>query len=247
MATKSFAVVAGVGPGTGAAVARKFALAYPVVLLARNPENYESLVSEINKSGGKAIGISTDVSSASSVKSAFKTIESEFGGASCAAAVFNASGRFVRKSLLELSEEEFVAGFDVSCKGAFLFSQATIPLLLKQAKDTSSKYPPTLIFTGATASVKSNANMSSFSTGKYALRALSQSAAREFAPQGVHVAHAIIDGVIDIPRTKEWLKDMPPEAKISADGIADAYWNLHTQPKTTFTNEIDIRPMLEKW
>lgn len=117
MATKSFAVVAGVGPGTGAAVARKFALAYPVVLLARNPENYESLVSEINKSGGKAIGISTDVSNASSVKSAFKTIESEFGGASCAAAVFNASGRFVRKSLLELSEEEFVAGFDVSWYG----------------------------------------------------------------------------------------------------------------------------------
>lgn len=132
-------------------------------------------------------------------------------------------------------------------KGAFLFSQATLPLLLKHASDSESKYPPTLIFTGATASIKSNARMASFSTGKYAMRALSQSVAREFAPQGVHVAHAIIDGVIDIPRTKEWLKDQPPEAKISADGIADAYWHLHTQPKTTFTNEIDIRPMLEKW
>jgi len=87
--------------------------------------------------------------------------------------------------------------------GAFLFSQAALPLLLK-GRDNST-YPPTLIFTGATASVKSNAQMSSFSTGKYALRSLSQSLGKEFGPQGVHVSHAIIDGVIDIPRTKEWL------------------------------------------
>lgn len=114
MAARPFAIVAGVGPGTGAAVARKFAASYPVILLARNPANYESLVTEINKSGGHAIGISTDVSSSSSVKSAFQKIEQEFQGAGCAAAVFNASGRFVRKPLLELSEEEFCAGFEVS-------------------------------------------------------------------------------------------------------------------------------------
>ena len=89
--------------------------------------------------------------------------------------------------------------------------------------------------------------MSSFSTGKYALRALSQSLGKEFGPKGVHVAHAVIDGVIDIPRTKEWMKDAGPDAKISADGIADAYWHLHTQPRSTFTNEIDIRPYCEKW
>lgn len=239
-----FAVIAGVGPGTGASVARKFALAYPVALLARKPENYESLVTEINNSGGKAIGISTDVSDASSVKNAFGEIEKQFGGR-CAAAVFNASGPFVRKGLLEMSEREFTGGYDVSCKGAFLFSQSSIPFLLSNVQDAEN--PPTLIFTGATASVKSSAKMSSFSTGKYAMRALSQSIAREFAPQGVHVAHAIIDGVIDIERTKEWLKDQPAEAKISANAIADAYWFLHTQPKTCFSNEIDIRPMLEKW
>ncbi|KAF2152295.1 NAD(P)-binding protein [Myriangium duriaei CBS 260.36] len=241
-----WAVIAGVGPGTGAALARKFAASYPVALLARNPDNYTSLADEINKSGGKAIGISTDVADASSVKAAFSKIEKEYGSA-CAAAVFNASGKFFRKSVLELTEEEFTAGYDVSCKGAFLFTQSALPYLLKVAEDNNAKYPPTIIYTGATASVKSNALMSSFSTGKYAMRALVQSVAREFAPKGVHVAHAIIDGVIDIPRTKDWLKDMPPEAKISAQGIADAYWNLHTQPKTTFTNEIDIRPMLEKW
>lgn len=114
MASTAFAVVAGVGPGTGASVARKFAAAYPVALLARNPENYEFLVKEINEKGGKAIGISTDVSSSKSVKDAFSKIKEELGDVPCAAAVFNASGRFVRKPILEMSEEEFTAGYDVS-------------------------------------------------------------------------------------------------------------------------------------
>jgi NAD(P)-dependent dehydrogenase (short-subunit alcohol dehydrogenase family) len=91
--------------------------------------------------------------------------------------------------------------------------------LLIKGVEQKSEHPPSLIFTGATASVKSNAQMASFATGKWALRALSQSLAREFGPQGVHVAHAIIDGVIDTPRTEEWFEDMPPEAKLSADGV----------------------------
>lgn len=94
-----------------------------------------------------------------------------------------------------------------------------MPLLLR-AVDASPQHPPTLVFTGATASVKSNALMSSFSTGKYALRALSQSLGKEFGPKGVHVAHAIIDGVIDIERTKEWMKDAGPDAKISAAAVS---------------------------
>jgi NAD(P)-dependent dehydrogenase (short-subunit alcohol dehydrogenase family) len=127
-----------------------------------------------------------------------------------------------------------------------LFSQAILPLLLK-AVERNPKHPPTLIFTGATASVKANAMMSSFNTGKYALRALSSSLAKEFGPKGVHVGHAIIDGVIDIPRTREWMKDAAPDAKISADAIADAYWYLHTQHRSAFIWEIDIRPYVEKW
>ncbi|KAL1644799.1 hypothetical protein SLS58_004264 [Diplodia intermedia] len=244
--SKLVAVIAGVGPGTGGAVARKFASAYPVVLLARNPDNYDGLVKDINGAGGKAIGISTDIADSKSVKAAFDKIGSEFGGDyGLAAAIFNASGRFVRKPFLELNEDEFNAGLDVSGKGAFLFAQATLPRLVSAAPH--SKHPPSLIFTGATASVKANAQMASFATGKWALRALSQSLAKEFGPQGVHVSHAIIDGVIDIPRTKEWLKDAGPDAKISADGIADAYWNLHAQPRSTLTWEIDIRPYVEKW
>ena len=103
--------------------------------------------------------------------------------------------------------------------GSVLFSQSFLPLLLNGVKQ-KSEHPPSLIFTGATASVKASAQMASFATGKWAQRALSQSLAKEFGPQGVHVAHAIIDGVIDIPRTREWLKDMGPDAKLSADGVS---------------------------
>ncbi|KAF2842303.1 NAD(P)-binding protein [Patellaria atrata CBS 101060] len=247
MASKLVAVVAGVGPGTGAAIARRFAAKYPIVLLARNPDNFKSLVSEINERGGKAIGISTDISSASSVQSAFGKIKEEFGNdVGLAAAVFNASGKFLKKPFLELTEEEYLSEYVVAGKGAFLFSQATLPLLLKST-ERNPNHPPTLIFTGATASVKGSPQFSSFANGKFALRALSQSLAREFYPKGVHVAHAIIDGVIDIPKTKEWLKDAGPDAKINPDAIADSYWHLHTQPRSTFTQEIDIRPWVEKW
>ena len=108
-----FAIIAGVGPGTGAAVARKFAAAYPVALLARNPDNYESLVKEINGNGGKAIGVSTDIASAQSVKDAMNKISKEFGDIGCAAAIFNAGGGFVRKPFLETTEDEFVNGYNV--------------------------------------------------------------------------------------------------------------------------------------
>lgn len=114
MTSKAITIVAGVGPGTGASVARRFAAAYPVVLLARNPENYESLAKEINSSGGKAIGISTDVSSEESVANAFKQIKQEFGDAPIASATFNAGGKFVRKSILEMTVEEFSAGHEVA-------------------------------------------------------------------------------------------------------------------------------------
>ena len=152
----------------------------------------------------------------------------------------------MRKPFLELTEKEFAAGYDVSVRGAFLFSQATLPLLLKGVEQGST-HAPSLIFTGATASVKSNALMSAFSTVKFSQRALSASLAKEFGPKGVHVSHAIIDGVIDLERTKEWLKDAGPDAKIKPEGIADAYWSLHTQPRSAFTWEIDIRPFVEKW
>ena len=101
-------------------------------------------------------------------------------------------------------------------QGAFLFSQAALPLLLAALPDASR--PPTLIFTGATASVKGSANFATFASGKWATRAIAQSLAREFGPQGVHVAHAVIDGVIDVPKTKAWTFDAP-DAKINPEAV----------------------------
>ncbi|OOF90006.1 hypothetical protein ASPCADRAFT_212311, partial [Aspergillus carbonarius ITEM 5010] len=204
MASKPFAIIAGVGPGTGASIARRFAKSYPVIVLARNPTNYQSVVDEINSTGGQATGISTDLSDSQGVKSAFEQIKSQFGNVPLAAAVFNSGGGFVRKPFLELTEEEFAGGFESQGKGAFNFAQAVLPLFPTDT-NTSTQHPPTLIFTGATASLKGSANFASFAAGKFALRALAQSLAREFGPKGIHVSHVIIDGVIDIPRTKGWV------------------------------------------
>ncbi|MCJ1286373.1 hypothetical protein MMC26_005718 [Xylographa opegraphella] len=242
--SSALAIIAGVGPGTGAAVARKFAKEYSVVLLARNPSNYEPLVEEIEKSGGKAVGISTDVSSPKSVEEAFTKIKGM--RQAVAAGIYNVGGQFIRKPFLELSVRDFESCYEANGTGAFLFSQQILPLLLETVA-ASPAHPPSLIFTGATAAMKGSAAMAAFATGCFAKRALAQSLAREFGPKGVHVCHAIIDGVIDIPRTKEWKVSDAPDAKISADAIADAYWYLHTQPRTTFTNELDIRPYVEKW
>lgn len=135
---------------------------------------------------------------------------------------------------------ELILGYRM---GAFHFSQAVVPLL--QSSTKISPHPPSLIFTGATASVKGSARFAAFATMKFALRAMAQSLAREFGPEGVHVAHAVIDGAIDIPAHKQW--DLGEDGKISPDAIADAYWWLSTQPKSAFTWEIDIRPGKEKW
>ncbi|KAH8754583.1 hypothetical protein F5883DRAFT_573155 [Diaporthe sp. PMI_573] len=247
MTSKLITVIAGVGSGTGASVARKFAVAYPVVLLSRRSESFEWLVKEINQSGGEAVGISTDVSDSRSVRNAIDVIKERFGdNVGAAAAIFNASSGFVSKPFLELPEDVFSSSIDVTAKGGFNFSQAVLPLLL-QSVELKSRHPPSLIFTGATASIKSSAQVASFSTGKWAVRALSQSLAKEFGPRGVHVAHAIMDGIIDIPKSKEFLKAFGPDATISPEVIANDYWWLHTQPVTNFTWEVDFRPAAEKW
>jgi len=190
-----------------------------VALLARNPANYESIVKEIREAGGHAIGISTDVSSPASVKNAFTEIQREFKGKKLAAAIYNVGGKFVRKPFLELTLEEYEAGYEANGKGFFLFAQATLPLLLDAVE--SSPHPPSLIITGATASLRGSANMSSFASGKFALRATGQSLAREFGPKGVHVAHALIDGVIAIPRTKDWpVNGGAPDGKISSEAVS---------------------------
>ena len=237
MASKSFfAVIAGVGPGTGRSVALKFAKTYPVALLARKPESYNDIVAEINQSGGQAIGIPTDTTDAASVKSAFDKIRAEYPDKKLAAAICtnlrtpsprhmltnladNVGGGFAVKPFLDLNPSDLSAALS-NASGLFNFAQATLPGLLESV-DANAPHPPTLVVTGATASLRGAPRFATFAAGKFAVRALSQSLAREFHPQGVHVAHVIVDGVIDIPRTKGWEANGGVEdGKISADAVS---------------------------
>ncbi|KAK4190028.1 diacetyl reductase [Podospora australis] len=247
MASKAFyAVVAGVGAGTGRSVALRFAQSYPVVLLARKPESYQDIVSEIKQAGGEAFGFSTDTSDPSSVKSAFDSIKKELGDKKLAAAIYNVGAGFAVKPFLELTADDLEGSLGGSAKGLFNFAQATLPGLLESVG--TAPHPPTLIITGATASVRGSARFATFAAGKFAARALGQSLAREFGPKGVHVAHVIVDGAIDIPRTKSYnVNEGKEDGKINSDAIADSYWHLHTQHRSSFTQELDLRPYVEKF
>lgn len=143
---KLIAIIAGVGPGTGSAIARRFAQTYPVVLLARSQQSLDPVAREIKENGGSAIGIPTDVTSASGMTTTIDQVKAHFGSnIGIAAAVYNVASKFVRKPFLEQSSEEFLGSLEPSIKGAFNFAQATLPLMLN-AKE--AQYPPTLVFTG---------------------------------------------------------------------------------------------------
>ena len=143
---KPIAIIAGAGPGTGSAVARRFAKAYPVVVLSRSQSSLDPLVSDITRSGGFALPIPTDVSDSSSMTSTMDQIKAKFGpDLTVAAAIYNVASKFTRKPFLEQSQEEFVGSLEPSVKGAFNFAQATLPFMLNAEKGQS---PPTLIFTG---------------------------------------------------------------------------------------------------
>lgn len=177
-------------------------------------------------------------------------------GLPVAAAVFNLGGgdrKHFREPFLEIPLSAFQAHWESQVynppcthstedrKAAFLFSQALLPLLLDATKK-DLPYPPTLIFTGATASVKASVNFASFASSKWGLRALSQSLAKEFGPQGVHVSHVIADGVFDSARGRSY--GLEPDKLMDTDEMAEAYWKLHTQSKRAWTWEIDLRPFL---
>ncbi|KAJ5979885.1 Short-chain dehydrogenase/reductase SDR [Penicillium waksmanii] len=243
MACRAFAVIAGVGPGAGSAIAKRFAKSYPVVLLSRNATSYQPVVQEICSAGGSALGISTDLSDARSVTLAFERIASEFPNHMLVAAVFNSGGGSARKNFLELKEEDYCNGLKPAVSG-FNFAQLALPRLLDAVGRSVNS--PTLIFTGATASWRGSAKFAAIASGKSALRTMAQSIAREFGPQGLHISHVVVDGVIDSPSARGILDEVP-DAKVSPDAIADTYWHLHTQPRSAFAFELEIRPYIEKW
>jgi NAD(P)-dependent dehydrogenase (short-subunit alcohol dehydrogenase family) len=232
------AVVLGVGPGLGATVARRFAReGFAVGLMARGEESLAAAREEVEGSGGTALAAAADATDAASVASAFDRVREELGEPEVF--VYNA-GAFQMGGILELSPEQFDDCFRANCSGAFYGAQQVLPAMVERERGT-------IILTGATAALRGSAKFAALATGKFGLRALAQSMAREFGPQGIHVAHVIIDGQINTSRLREAQPDREESTTLSPESIAEAYWQLHTQDPTAWTLELDLRPALESF
>lgn len=240
MSGKKVIAVLGVGPGIGRAVAVRFAKEnFAVALLARSPEKLEAVANEIKQhsQGAQTLSIPTDARDPASVKQAFETIRKELGAPDVL--VYNAGG-FKYGGILDIDPTEFDNLWKSNCFGAFLATQEVLPGMLEKGSGT-------ILYTGATASLRGGAKFSGLAVGKFALRALAQSTAREFGPQGIHVAHIIIDGQVDLERSIKAQEGRALDSFLSSDAIAEEYWHLYTQHKTTWTLELDLRPYVEKF
>ena len=230
------AIIAGVGPGLGAALARAFAREdYAVGLLARKLESSAPLEEEIRRSGGKALALAVDVTDRAAVFAAVEKLRGEFGPATALA--YNASG-YGRGKFLEVDPEALRAAFEVSVMGAVHLAQAAIPGMLEGGRGFIS-------LTGATAALRGRAGFAGFAIAKAGLRMLGQSLAREFHPQGIHVVHVIVDGQIDTPRIRARDPKRDSETMIPPEAIANAIIVSLKQPKNAWTHEFDIRPAAE--
>jgi NADP-dependent 3-hydroxy acid dehydrogenase YdfG len=230
------AIIAGVGPGLGASLARAFAREnFAVGLLARKLASSEPVATEIRARGGKALALSVDVTDRGAAFAAVEKCRTELGA--IAALAYNASG-YGRGNFLDLDPETIRQSFEVGAMGAVHLAQAVIPDMLKRGNGFIS-------LTGATASLRGRAGFAPLAITKSSLRMLGQSLAREFHPRGIHVVHVIVDGQIDTPKLRARDPGRAAETLIPPDSIADAVMHALKQPKNAWTHEIDIRPAAE--
>ena len=232
------AIVAGVGPGTGAALARAFAKeGYAIGLLSRHAESSNPVALEIRARGGKALVVPTDVTQRRSAQAAIEQIRANLGSITVFA--HNASG-YGRANFLEMDPEQVRQAFDANVMGAVYLAQAVIPDMLKAGHGFIS-------LTGATAALRGRAGFAPLAIGKSGLRMLGQALAREFHPKGIHVVHVIVDGQIDNPRLRSREPDRSRETVIPPSAIADAIISCLRQPRTAWSHEIDLRPAVENF
>jgi NAD(P)-dependent dehydrogenase (short-subunit alcohol dehydrogenase family) len=243
MSGTEVAWVAGVGAqaGLGAAVARRFAAAgYTVAVTGRTAVKVKAIADAIGSAGGQAVSLTGDVSSADEVQALAAKV---FALGQLKVAVFNA-GNAVRGTPLELTAQQFEATWRGSTFAGFVFARAALSGLLGAGGGS-------LIFTGASASLRGRGPFVAFAAAKAGLRSVAQSFAREYGPQGVHVAHVVIDGGIN----GEQLRGAAPHlmAGGGADGlllpeaIAETFYQLHRQPRSAWTHELDLRPYKESF
>ena len=242
MSQQPVALVIGAGDATGGAIARRFAVGgYAACVTRRDADKLAPLKSAIEAAGGVCHVFGSDARKEEDVVALIERIEQGIGPIEVM--VFNI-GANVPCSVLEETARKYFKIWEMACFGGFLNAREVAKRMVARGRGT-------LIFTGATASVRGGAGFAAFAGAKHALRALAQSMARELGPQGVHVAHCIIDGAIDTA----FIRDNFPERYalkeqdgiLQPDSIADAYWMLHQQPRDAWTFELDLRPYMEKF
>lgn len=233
------AVIVGAGPGLGYALGRRFACAeMHVALAARDASRLETLALECSGILHHGRAYACDATSETAVDDLFRQVGTDLGEPDVV--VYNA-GAFVPRGILETSREEFEACWRIGCLGGFLVGKEAARRMLAKPRPGG-----TIIFTGATASVRGSAGFHNLAVGKFGLRALAQSMARELQPMGIHVAHVVLDGRIR-PPTAPLGSPAASDALLEADAIAESYYHLHCQPRSAWTHELDLRPWVEKF
>jgi len=236
------ALVIGAGEATGGAIARRFAReGYTACVTRRNADKLKPLVGQIEKAGGKACAFGSDARKEEEVVQLVQTIERDIGPIEVC--VFNVGGN-VRFPIRETTARVYTKVWEMAALAGFLVGREAARVMVPRGRGT-------ILFTGATASLRGGKGFAAFAGAKHALRALAQSMARELGPEGIHVAHVVIDGAIDTPFIRENFPEryaLKEKAGIlDPEAIAENYWQLHLQKRSAWTQELDLRPWMESW
>ncbi|MEP5765721.1 MAG: SDR family NAD(P)-dependent oxidoreductase [Halieaceae bacterium] len=240
--TPGVALVVGAGAGTGSALVKAFAAAgHPVVAARRQLEPLQALLEEVSAAGGTAHRLALDARDEDAVINCFSKIEKDIGPLEVV--IYNAAIG-ARRPIAELSAQTFREVWETDCLGAFLVGRQAARVMQERERGS-------IFFTGATSAIRGGSGFAAFAAAKHGARALAQSMARELGPQGVHVAHVIVDGPIDGEFVRTQFPDLvaqrPDDGILDPDAIAANYLMLHRQPRNAWTQELDLRPWIEPW
>ena len=236
----------GAGDAIGAAVARRFAKGgYKVCIARRDAAKSAGLIEELRAEGCEVHAFSVDARQEAEVQNLFASVEDTIGPIEVC--LFNA-GSNVKKPLLETTEKLFLRAWELACFAGFLTGREAARHMLKRGHGT-------MLFTGATASLRGSNGFAAFSAAKFGLRAVAQAMARELGPKNIHVVHLLIDAGVDSEAIHQRMKaatgidapDIPADSLTKTSSIAEAYWFAHHQARDGWTHELDLRPSVEKW